>query len=377
MPKILHLADLHLDSPFRGHSPAESEKRRLAMRQTFASLIAYIRTNRIPLALIAGDLFDAVVTGETAAFVIEQIALAADCHFVIAPGNHDPMRAGSVYETMRFPENVTVFSHASLERVSLPALGVTVYGYAFTDRSLTPSPLLGQRAEEDDTLHLLCAHAEIGAPLSPYAPITEADIEALGMDYCAFGHVHTYSGLKRVGKTYYAYSGCFEGRDFGELGEKGAVLLDIEKENGSLRVSAEWLRFSRYRYESASVDLSGVTENAEAAERIRTCLKQGSYGEDTLLRLRLQGSVSPSLSLDIAAWRQTFAASVFYLEIEDATLPLYDVAALEKDVGIRGAFFAEMRPLLEAGTPEERVEAARALRVGLAALHGEDFTAIE
>jgi len=377
MPKILHFADLHLDTPFRCGSPAAAEVRRRELRETFASLIDYIRENDIALALVAGDLFDAAaVTKDTAAFVTAQLASAPSCHFVIAPGNHDPMTPDSVYRNTRFSDNVTVFDRPNLARVSFPALGVDVYGYAFVGSTLETCPAVGQTPKDPSRLNLLCAHADVGAVLSPYAPITEGDLAASGFDYAAFGHVHAYSGLRTAGRTHYAYCGCPEGRDFGETGYKGALLLDIEKENGVLRLTPTWLRFSRRRYEVSEVDLSGAVNENDVSRAIEAHLAASGYGEDTLLRLILRGRVSPSLTCDSRALAQLFGRSLFYLEIEDATLPLYEAAELEKDAGILGAFFAEMRPLLESGTPEERREAARALRIGLAALRGEDFTEI-
>ena len=377
MPKILHFADLHLDTPFRCGSPAASEIRRRELRETFASLIDYIREHDIVLALVAGDLFDAAaVTKDTAAFVTAQLASAPSCHFVIAPGNHDPITPDSVYQNTRFPDNVTVFRRAALDCVSFPALGVDVYGYAFVGSTLETCPAVGQTPKDPSRLNLLCAHADVGAPLSPYAPIAERDLSDSGFEYVALGHIHAYSGVRSAGHTYYAYSGCLEGRDFGETGYKGALLLDLEKENGELRLTPTWLRFSRRRYEVSEVDLSGATDADAVTRAIEAHIATQGYGEDTLLRLILRGRVSPALTCDGRALSQMFGRSLSYLEIEDATLPLYDAAELEKDAGILGAFFAEMRPLLESGTPEERREAARALRIGLAALRGEDFTEI-
>lgn len=373
--KILHCADLHLDSPFQSGSTEKSEVRRRELRGTFSSLILYIKTERIPLVLLAGDLFDsAFVTKETAAFVIRELASVPDCRFVISPGNHDPYTPDSVYAKVDFPENVFLFREATLEKHSFPDLGVDVYGYAFTGSSLPLCPFAGRMPERTDRLNLLCAHGDVGNPLSPYCPISEKDIAEAGFDYGAFGHVHTSEGLKKAGNSYYAYSGCLEGRDFGETGHKGALLLDITKERGLVTVKASPIRFSGRRYEWFELDLTGLADEKEVQDRIRNLLTEKSLGSDTLLRLTLCGHVSPRLRLDTNALTTLLSPGLFYLEIQDHTLPLLDTEALENDPTVRGAFFAAMRPLLENGTAEERATAAKALRVGLAALTGEDFT---
>ncbi len=375
--KILHCADLHLDSPFRSGDAEKSEVRRRELRGTFSSLILYIKSEGIRLALLAGDLFDSgFVTRETAAFVAGELASVPDCRFVIAPGNHDPYTEDSVYARVPFPENVYIFRDTALNCFSFPELGVDVYGYAFVKSSLDTCPFTGRIPERTDVINLLCAHGDVGDPLSVYGPVSEQDIAEAGFDYCAFGHVHRSDGVKQVGNSYYAYSGCLEGRDFGETGHKGALVLDIEKERGLLTLHATPVRFSGRRYEWFDVDLSGAADAEEVKTRVRTLITDKGVGSDTLLRLSLKGTVAPSLRLNVGEITSYFAPSLFYLEIVDETLPLLDTASLEKDPTIRGAFFAEMRPLLENGSPEERAEAARALRVGMAALYGEDFTDI-
>ena len=375
--KILHCADLHLDSPCRSGSAEKSEVRRRELRGTFSSLILYIKTEGIKLALLAGDLFDSsFVTKETAAFVIKELASAPECRFVIAPGNHDPYSSDSIYAGVTFPDNVFLFRDTALNKFSFPDLGVDVYGYAFTGSTLNFCPFAGRIPENSEKINLLCAHGDVGAPLSPYCPISEKDIAEAGFDYCAFGHVHNTEGLKKAGNTYYAYSGCLEGRDFGETGHKGALIIDITKERGLTSLKATPIRFSGRRYEWHELDLSGVADESEVRNRIKALLAEKALGTDTLLRITLCGSISPHLRLDLEALTALFAAGLFYLELQDHTLPLFDTKTLENDLTVRGAFFAAMRPLLENGTAEERAEAARALRVGFAALAGEDFTEI-
>lgn len=367
MLKLLHCADLHLDSPFRDRDPESSARRRRELRRVFSSLVDFVKAESIPLVLLVGDLFDgAAVTSETVSFVKEALASVPDCRFVIAPGNHDPHTPDSVYAKDVFPSNVYIFHEPTLTSFDFPELNVTVYGYAFPSASLPVSPLLGARPTDLTRINLLAAHAEIGNPLSPYAPISESDIAATGFDYCAFGHVHAFDGIKKAGQVPYAYSGCLVGRDFGETGHKGALVLDVTKEH----CHETFVDFSPFHYECRDVDVSGISEGAELRAKLEAALAEED--EHTLLRLTLRGSVLSQLRIDTEALTEAFASGLAYLEIEDMTLPLLDLAYLQNDPTIVGAFFAELRPLLEQGTAEERLQAARALRIGLAALHGED-----
>ena len=89
--RILHMGDVHLDSPFSALGVDESESRRRELRGTFTSILYLAKEKNIDLVLISGDLFDdGYATGETVELLCSQFAALPDCRFVIAPGNHDP-----------------------------------------------------------------------------------------------------------------------------------------------------------------------------------------------------------------------------------------------------------------------------------------------
>lgn len=145
MLKILHCADLHLDSPFKSGNAGKSEVRRRELRGTFSSLIMYIKTNKIDIALMSGDLFDSgFMTKDMADYFVKELAAAAPCRFVIAPGNHDPYTQDSVYAKTVFPDNAFVFSDTALNKFSFPELNTDVYGYAFVKSTLDYNPFAGR-----------------------------------------------------------------------------------------------------------------------------------------------------------------------------------------------------------------------------------------
>ena len=132
MLKVLHCADLHLDSPFTD-SLHKGEARRAKLRSVFTNMIAFAQDKKIDLFLISGDLFDSeFASKDTAAFLSKAMASVPSCRFVIAPGNHDPYTASSIYAGTDFPENVSVFSSASPTCLCFDDLNADVYGYAFT-----------------------------------------------------------------------------------------------------------------------------------------------------------------------------------------------------------------------------------------------------
>lgn len=372
--RFLHTGDLHLDSPFSGLSPKKSEERRRELRETFTRLMNLVRERGVDLVLIAGDVFDSeYVTPATARLLIEELSSCTRAKFVISPGNHDPYTANSFWAAGRLPDNVRVFSTEALSSFVFPELNTAVYGWAFLSDTLATSPLAGRHVEEPDRLNLLCAHADFGMPLSKYAPLTAADLASFGVRYAALAHRHIPTPPTKVGEnTLYAYCGCLEGRSFDEPGRGGAILCEAQREGGSWRISTERVELARRRYESETVDLTGVSTQIEAARRIKAVVEQKGYGEDTALRVTFTGATPPDFAVPKQA--DGSALGLYSLELFDRTSPVFDARYLEKDLSVRGELYRSLLPRLTSGTPEERAIAARALRIGIAALEGEDIT---
>jgi DNA repair protein SbcD/Mre11 len=371
--KILHCADIHLDSPFADRSPEKAAVRRNELRGAFSSMMTYARLNSVDIMLIAGDLFDnEYVTPDTVSLVLREFKDNKSCRFIISPGNHDPYTQNSIYDKIEFPLNVYIFNSAQLSLFSFDDLETDVYGYAFTSSELEYNPFAGRNPSNSGRINILCAHGELGVSVSHNCPIKLTDITNSTFDYAALGHIHNSSGIEHSNGVYYGYSGCIEGRDYGECGYKGALYGEISKKNGIFVADMRGLRFSKRRYEILNINLTGTVNQDIAYDKIYSAVGK-NYGEDTSLRLILTGDISPAVSLSDSVIRQKLEGGLFSLQIKNNTLPLFDYAILGKDKTIRGEFFRRLLPLFE-GSEEERETAALALRYGLSALAGNDIT---
>ena len=368
MIKILHCADVHLESPFHSKSSEQSSLMRRELKKSFLSLINTVKAENIDVVIMAGDVFDTpFVSADTVAFFKNAVSEVPNTFFVISPGNHDPICDGGVYKS-KFPSNVHVFTESELSYIDVEGTNVRVYGYAFVgSNTLEVCPFIGKKPEDESKINILCGHAEIGDPLSPYCPVSLSDIESTGFDYCGFGHVHLNEGVKLAGNVPYAYSGCLNGRDFGETGAKGAILITFD----GGKPTFESLIFSTYTYEEAKLDVTGVGDGSELRRRISALVSE--YNDETFLRIELVGFVPTTLNIDVKALENEING-VFFLEIRDLTLPLFGTEQLRNDPTIIGEFFRSLLPMLENGTQEERRTAAKALRIGISALRGEDVT---
>ena len=373
MIRILHTADIHLDSPFSGLDPKAAELRRNELRQTFMSMMTAAKRADADLILIAGDLFDgASVSRDTVRMLCREFETFGRPVF-IAPGNHDPASPGSVWQRVTFPDNVHVFTSAEPEGIDLADedgedTGVTIYGFAFTGPDLETVPIAGWTADEPERINLLLCHCDMTNPASSDCPVTPAHLLSFGADYAALGHIHNPPPPGPDNR--WAYPGCPEPRGFDELGPKGAVFAEIEKEDGVSKVRLRRIRFSRRRYEKDALDCTGCDSNDDVRIRIREKIAASGWGDDTLAALRLTGFVAPSLLIDT----ETLAEEdfgLFSLRLSDDTRPDASPDELAADPGLKGAVWRELEPELKSADPRRREVALRALRYALSAVSGD------
>ncbi len=370
--RIIHMGDLHLDSPFSSLSVDKSEIRRRELRATFTSIMYYVKEVCADIVLISGDLFDdGYATTETVELLCKEFAALPDCRFVIAPGNHDPYTRGSLYASQKLPENVCVFRTEGLSRYIFDDINTEVYGWAFCSSSLEESPLAGRTVEGNGRLHLVCGHCDMSNPISTYCPVTKDDVVRFGAHYNAFSHIHKNPELQSENGVLWSYSGFVEGRSFDECGVGGIYYIEA-KTSDDFSVTVKRKNIARRHYEWEKLDVSGAKSLSDIAAKIDTLIKEKRYGEETLLRVTLQGAVAPTV--ENISRLESAVRGIFMLEIDDRTSPTFDGGVLEKDMTMRGELYRELLPIFESGTPEERAVASAALKIGLAALEGRNVT---
>lgn len=220
--KILHSADLHLDTPFTNRAQAQYLKEQLL--DVPNQLAQLCRKENCDLVLLSGDLFDGPWTRDS--FLALRNALE-DCAVpvFISPGNHDYVNLNSPYTTELWPDNVHIFTQPRLESVLLEELDCRVYGAGYRSMDC-PGLLDGFRCRQDARYQVAVLHADPTQADSPYCPVTAGQIEASGLDYLALGHIHK-AGEVRSGKTLCAWPGSPMGRGFDETGIKGAIIATL------------------------------------------------------------------------------------------------------------------------------------------------------
>lgn len=351
MIRLVHAADLHMDSPFEA-AGGRAEQRRAEQRELPERIAELCREKRADMLLLAGDLLDSAAAYSETLRSLRDALGGLDIPVFIAPGNHDFCSPASPYMRASFPDNVKIFTRPRLESVTLEAAGVRVWGAGYADTSCPPLLRGFAAPRSSDLLEIGVLHAQVNIPDSPYCPVATEDIAASGLDYLALGHVHAHSGLRRAGNTYYAWPGCPEGRGFDECGEKGVIYAELDIG----RCDAEFVPICRRRYEVVSLPCSDSPE---------TLLPEDTQNDIYKIIFTGERAEAP----DLAALYERLSPRFFGLRLVDATVPARDVWDGAEQDSLRGLFLRRMRAQYDAAADEaEREGVVRAVRWGLAAL---------
>lgn len=353
MAKILHCADLHLDSAFHGLPPTQAKERRQAQRELTAGIVELANLNGCDLVLLPGDLFDGHrVFPETLDFVTKAFA-TCNCPIVIAPGNHDYMTPKSPYALPIWSDNVYIFTENSIKSFDFPEINTIVWGAAFT-AATAPALLHSAPVIDPSRINIGVLHGDFQGKNSVYNPISREEIEHSGLDYLALGHVHKASIPEKIGGTWLAYSGCAMGRGFDELGEKGAYLGDISKDSCQL----QFFPFNGIIYDIMRINLDNNKD------LILKSLENSDF-KNRIVRLILEGT---SGDLDLQSLAQTLAPNFHALTIRDCTRPAKDIWAEAGENSLKGLFLQELQQFL-AENPQDTELAAQ---FGLAIMEGQE-----
>lgn len=290
MIRILHTADVHLDSPLRSlalRNPALQDMVETATRTAFSRIVETAVTEKVAALLIAGDLFDgAARSARTAAFLMgafERLGQAGIRVFYIK-GNHDA--ENPVTGVMDFPAHVHVFDG----RGGKVALGdeIWIHGVSFKERTAPESLLPKFGAPVAGAVNIAMLHTSLAGAEGHdvYAPCTISELSALGFDYWALGHVHK----RQVHGTapWIVMPGTPQGRDIGEPGARTATLLEID--GGA--ITTREVPTAAVAFHHCVADVAGVTHDEALAAAIRAALRATAAvcgATNGIVRLFLRG----------------------------------------------------------------------------------------
>ena len=373
--KFLQCSDIHLDTPIIGLSADKSEERRRELRNSFMSMMQFIRDRAVDYCLIAGDLFDTkYITNMTAEILIREFRNCQSTKFIIAPGRHDSFDDNPIYCSGRLPENCYIFSSDTLSRFDFPEDKVTVYGWAFKNEGITASPLYDNHVDDGSNINIVCGYCDLEAEIgSDTAPISVSDMNKFGADYYALGSHHGKTDFLKSGGSMYSYSGSLESTGFDEPDLGGVKFLNVDYRDGEMSIDGKHISFGRLSFVTETIDITGVNSNNEITNRISQLISSKKYGNENAVRIELVGSVDPRF--EVPQQLECDAFGLYYFQIIDKTVPLYGTEHYKRDMSIAGEVYRRLLPMLESKDEGDRLVASRAFRAALAALENRDSEA--
>ncbi|AOR22652.1 metallophosphoesterase family protein [Clostridium taeniosporum] len=367
--KILHTSDLHFDTPFSGMKNNESIKCREELKEVFERIIKISLENHIDILLIAGDMFDNLLVNKSTLYFLKKCFESINkVRVFISPGNHDPYNEKSFYSMIEWPENVYIFK-GNIEKIVLEDLQTIVWGAAFTKTYINESLIKGANGIEGYN-NIMVIHGELcsSKEKNEYNPITEDDIARSDMDYIALGHRHKYVGVNKALNTYYAYSGCPQGRGFDELGDKGVLLLELC--NGYC--DYKFIKTSIRNYYEKEINIEEYFGYNQVKNKILSFIDKEDIKFNSY-KVILTGEISEEFNLREDILEELIRKDSYDIKLVDKTEIKIDIDELLNGYSIKSLFARKIYEEIEKSETEEEKEILKlALKKGLQSLTGEE-----
>ncbi|MCQ2536197.1 MAG: DNA repair exonuclease [Lachnospiraceae bacterium] len=364
--KLIHCADLHLDSAMDTHlSKEKAKERKLEILETFSSMVSYAHKNDIDHILIAGDMFDKKAISATARnFVYSQIKDHPEINFYYLKGNHDV--DGFLNKLDEIPENLFLFGEnwktyniaTGSRNVMLSAVELTSLNAPFIYNGLFLDP---------KDFNIVMLHGQD----ANYKSKDKAEIIALNelknksIDYLALGHIHTYKLEQLDARGKYCYPGCLEGRGFDECGKHGFVVLNINLETGEYE--NELVLCSKRNTYELPVDISNLESSAEIIKKVDEAFLNQEVTENDLIKIVLEGEVNLDSEIDTDFVVKHFEPDFYFVKCSNKTKIHVDYNSFVNDKSLKGEFVRSV--MADTNLSEE--EKAKVILYGIRALGGE------
>lgn len=307
--KILHTADIHLDSPLKSlalRDEALQARVQAATRTALTRIVDAALEHEVAALLVSGDLYDgAERSAKTAAFLSVQMTRLqnADIPVFYIKGNHDA--ENPITGEVDLPSNVHIFG-ARAGKVQIGDHPVWVHGVSFSGKHAPESLLPKFAAPVPDAVNIAMLHTSLAgaAGHDPYAPCSLPELGQMGFDYWALGHVHKRQVHSE--RPWVVMPGIPQGRDIGEAGPQSATLIHIEDQT----LTVETVPTSVVEFDAVTVDCTSCHSDDDLRSTLRHTLVHvaGSLSSDTaILRVTLTGATPRHWQFrrDADAWTQT------------------------------------------------------------------------
>lgn len=318
---FVHIADMHLDAPFTTLADKQEvcKSRRLEQREILKNIVNYIKQNDIKYFFISGDLYEhSSIRQSTIDYINSLFSEIPNTKIFISPGNHDPYIKNSFYTTYNWCKNVTIFKE-NIEKISLE--DVNIYGYGFTD-FYSNRVDLSKIDLDKSKLNILIIHGSLDASdmaQMQYNPISSKELETIGFDYVALGHIHKRNCNNIEENKKIIYPGSTNSLGFDELGEHGMIVGELDKE----KIKLQFIKVDPKIFTELKFDISEIKSEDDLIQKINNL----EVKENELYKLILTGKRKFEINLNQIL---KLVLNDKIIKIKNLTNPDYDMENLAK-----------------------------------------------
>ncbi|KOY82327.1 DNA repair exonuclease [Lysinibacillus macroides] len=278
--RFFHLADLHLDSPFKGLFGLPEHILKKIRSSTFDAFDKIIRKaieEKPDFLLIVGDIYD----GENRSLPAQRRFQDAmeklfqhNIPVIISYGNHDHLNG--TWTRFALPSNVYELpAETSVVQLKIRGQQVNIYGFSYNKRHLKQSMIdTYPIAQDQQVIHIGMLHGSEASDTSHamYAPFTKQQLLDKNYHYWALGHIHKRQLLHQEPPI--VYPGNIQSRHRKEQGIKGFYDVTLSQNAAELEFSpTSAVVYNTIAVECANVihanELLNKCTEAIAAHRIK------------------------------------------------------------------------------------------------------------
>ena len=404
MVKLIHTADLHLDSAFRSRfTKEEAENRRQKQLMAWKELLSFAVEKKVQGILIAGDLFDSpVVSHGTMDFFLSTMAEHPEISFFYLRGNHDTENTFCYQENL--PKNLFLFSEKGKkyrlnDRLLLAGMEYGTKDISFGENEGATQGA-GQAAEQgvgqenahgaealskseseseeeskflklkEEDCNILLLHGALyqGTPKGDSFQGEEGiflkNLEKLPLSYIALGHIHKGGEGRLNNGALWAYPGCLQGRGFDEEGERGFLYLKVEEEKKEIH--KEFIPIKQGEFRILEIELLEDEGTLACLKKIEVEMEKAGIAKEDSLRIILKGKKGLEQERNLRYLQLQLQDSVFFLEIRDECELSWNREEAMKEKSLKGEFLR----VLAAADNLSKEEQEEIIALGMGLLQG-------
>ena len=404
MVKLIHTADLHLDSAFRSRfTKEEAENRRQKQLMAWKELLSFAVEKKVQGILIAGDLFDSpVVSHGTMDFFLSTVSEHPEISFFYLRGNHDTENTFRYQENL--PKNLFLFSEKGKkyrlnDRLLLAGVEYGTKDISFGENEGATQGA-GQAAEQgvgqenahgaealskseseseeeskflklkEEDCNILLLHGALyqGTPKGEAVQGEEGiflkNLEKLPLSFIALGHIHKGGEGKLNNGALWAYPGCLQGRGFDEEGERGFLYLKVEEEKKEIR--KEFIPIKQGEFRILEIELLEDEGTLACLKKIEVEMEKAGIAKEDSLRIILKGKKGLEQERNLRYLQLQLQDSVFFLEIRDECELSWNREEAMKEKSLKGEFLR----VLAAADNLSKEEQEEIIALGMGLLQG-------